>query len=103
VADRLVSPELALVDPELRAHALEDLPPVSEFEFLERPPEPRRHPDLEAFSFLADRDDEQRETRSVSRPVAAVAYAAESLVRMLVFDLVGVAVLVVVIAILARP
>ena len=70
-----MSPELALVDPELRAHAVASLPPIYVNAFLEVRPSASPPP----------RPVERR--RSVS-PSAALAYLLIAVVRTLLFEVV---------------
>ena len=62
-----MSPELALVDPDLRADAVARLPPIYVNAFLEGPPRA-----LEKHASI--------------RPTAALAYLAVAIVRTCVFD-----------------
>ena len=87
MAAAAVSPELALIDPELRAHALSGLPRLEPFDFLRFSGEPRRHPDLELFGFLADLEEVERRERLPPVWVAALAYAGFTLARTVVVDL----------------
>lgn len=80
-----VSPELALVDPATRAHALEALPALEPFDFLRRD-EPRRHPALDDFGFLGDYGDDETFRRAPNIVVAAALYAAGAIVRTVVFE-----------------
>jgi hypothetical protein len=66
-----MSPELALVDPELRADAVARLPPVYANAFLEFRPCPVEVPAVSAARF---------------RPSAALAYLVLSIARTFVFD-----------------
>src|SRR5690349_2241571 len=85
MAAAAVSPELALVDPELRQAALSELAPVEPFQFLTLVA-PRRHPDLDRFGFLADSRDAASVELQPARWVAAVAYAGSALARTVVVD-----------------
>jgi hypothetical protein len=67
----MMSPELALVDPELRALAVAVLPRVRPFEFLELRPLPPVEPVAAVQAF---------------RLSAAVAYLAVAIVRTFAFD-----------------
>ncbi len=71
----LLSPELALVDPELRLQAVAVLPELAPFDFLR-------------FKVASPADLIEPETlqRRSPLPVAAVAYFVAALVRVLVFD-----------------
>jgi hypothetical protein len=66
--DSAVSPELALVDPELRARAVGDLPHV------------------EPFDFLRLRDLPVEPPREARPALAALAYVAVALLRTCAFD-----------------
>jgi hypothetical protein len=88
MAAAAVSPELALVDPELRDTARLMLPRVEPFDFLSFSKGPRRHPDLDLFGFLAESDEAERLERVPGIWVAAAAYAAFALARAVVLDLV---------------
>lgn len=66
-----LSPELALVDPELRAYAVAVLPTIRPFAFLELPPFPIDEPPASAASF---------------RVSAALAYLLVAIVRTFAFD-----------------
>ena len=90
----VVSPELALVDPELRRFALEALPSLEPFAFLSRPSTPRRHPALDDFAFLSDHGDDETFAWQPPVPVAAGIYALYGLAKALVVDCAAVAVLV---------
>jgi hypothetical protein len=81
---RVVSPELALVDGELRAEAIAALPPVTPYAFLERRPAP-------ASPVEAPRPP------APSVALAGLAYLAQAVVRTCVFNalvFVGVALVV---------
>jgi hypothetical protein len=80
----LLSPELALVDPQLRMRALSLLPPVEPFEFLRVPRQPARNSDLQRFEFLAEYGDAETFRRPPPVPVAAAAYVIVTLARTLV-------------------
>ena len=89
-----ISPELVLVSPELREHALRLLPaldPDALFEVAHRPSEPaepRRQPDPEPESRLQLEHEGERARLAVAAPepapprlpVAAAVYATEALV-----------------------
>jgi hypothetical protein len=80
----VISPELALVDPSLRAEAVAGLPPLEPFDFLRFS---RRPPALADFGFLADHEDSDQ--GSTWRPpllLAASVYAVSSLARVVVMD-----------------
>ncbi len=80
----VVSPELALVDPNLRAEAVAGLPPIEAFDFLQFS---RRPPALTDFGFLADHEDfDQSHAWRPPLLVAASIYAISSLVRVVVMD-----------------
>jgi len=82
---RVVSPELALVDSELRAEAIAALPPLAPYAFLERRPEPAPPP-VEA-----------PRPQAPSLALAGLAYLAQAVVRTCVFNavvFVGVALVV---------
>jgi hypothetical protein len=66
-----LSPELALVDPELRARALAELPRMDAYAFLELPP------------LLLD---EPAKAGLRVRPTAALAYLLVAIARTAVFD-----------------
>ena len=66
-----LSPELALVDPQLRAHAVSVLPPIRPFAFLELPPFPIDEPQTAAPSV---------------RVSAVLAYLLVAIARTFVFD-----------------
>ena len=87
MAAAAVSPELALIDPELRADALSGLPSLEPFDFLRFSGEPRRHPDLELFGFLAEWEQGERQERLLPLWVAALGYAGFTLARTVVVDL----------------
>jgi hypothetical protein len=70
-----MSPELALVDPELRAHAVASLPPIYVNAFLEVRPSP----------IAPSRPAARRQSVS---PSAALAYLLVAIVRTLVFEVV---------------
>jgi hypothetical protein len=83
----MVSPELALVDPELREWALEQLPALEAYDFLRPRADHRRNPDLETFGFLAAYGDAETFRRSPPpRVVAAAVYAASAMLKALAFD-----------------
>ena len=86
----VVSPELALVDPELRVWALGQLPRLEPYDFLRLDDAPRRHPDLDRFDFLADYGEPDTFERPPPRLLAAAAYAATALARALIIDAVFV-------------
>ena len=93
-----MSPELALVDPVLRADAVRSLPRLEPFDFLRFDGAPRRHPDLDRFAFLAAYGDAGTFERDAPLPVAALAYGVASLAAFVPFGAVvfaGVATLVV--------
>jgi hypothetical protein len=74
-----MSPELALVDPELRADAIARLPAVYANAFLEFPPDPAPVP---TWAFAPGRV----VAPSRSRASAALAYLVLALMRTLVFE-----------------
>jgi hypothetical protein len=67
----MLSPELALVDPELRAYAVAVLPPIRPFAFLDLPPFPIDEPPTAAPSV---------------RVSAVLAYLVVAIVRTCAFD-----------------
>ncbi len=78
-----VSPELALVDPTLRAEAVAGLPELEAFDFLRFD----RRPDaLVDFGFLAEHEEVEPERWRPPLLVAASVYAASSLARVVVMD-----------------
>ena len=83
-----ISPELALVCPELRQQALEALPERDPYAFIDDRPPLRRHPELDAFSFLADVTEED-DTVDVppSQVVGGALYFLASLAGVLSFGL----------------
>ncbi|HST14093.1 MAG TPA: hypothetical protein VLJ44_04470 [Gaiellaceae bacterium] len=84
-----LSPELALVDPDLRADAIARLPPVYVNAFLEFPPLPVAAPSVRTPSFQLG---------------AALAYLAIAIARTVAFDAVvfaGVAALVLLVSVVA--
>jgi hypothetical protein len=90
----VVSPELVLVDRELRELALAALPRIEPFDFLRFDTAPRRASDLERFDFLAGYG--EAETFEWVPPVwvAAPVYAVAALTKVIVVDamfMVGVA------------
>jgi hypothetical protein len=80
----LLSPELALVDPQLRLRALALLPPVEPFDFLRDLHGPARNSDLQRFHFLADYGDAETFRRPPPLLFAAAAYAVVALAKALV-------------------
>ena len=83
---RVLSPELALVDPELRREALALLPALRPYDFLERRPldAARLEPQPPAASPVVER------SAGRSRPVLAVAvaaYLASAILRTAAFEL----------------
>ena len=78
-----VSPELALIDPGLRAAAVADMPALEAFDFLRFE---RRPVALADFGFLAEHEDADLAPRRPPLFVAASVYAASSLVRVVVMD-----------------
>jgi hypothetical protein len=78
-----VSPELALVDPTLRAAAVAELPPVEPFEFLRFD---RRPAAIVDFGFLAEHEEVEPAQWRPPLLVAASVYAASSLARVVVLD-----------------
>jgi hypothetical protein len=92
-----ISPELALVDPELRSAAIAALPPPETFAYMRLAPLPRAAPVAEvADDFAAV----EAASLQVSLPVAAAAYAVTAIVRAALFDLSLLLALVVLIALL---
>jgi hypothetical protein len=78
-----VSPELALVDPALRAAAVAELTPVEPFEFLRFD---RRPAAIVDFGFLAEHEEVEPVRWRPPLLVAASVYAASSLARVIVLD-----------------
>jgi hypothetical protein len=78
----VTSPELALVDPELRLTALADLPSVDPFDFLRfrHRPQPRPRAELPGVNFLPDYGSARVVTRRPALPLAAALYALWSFV-----------------------
>ena len=93
-----VSPELALVDRELRELAVAALPRVQPFDFLRFDTAPRRHFDLGDFEVLAGRD--ESETLEWAPPVwvAATVYAVTALAKVIAVDAMFVVVIAAAIA-----
>jgi hypothetical protein len=81
-----VSPELVLVDRELREAALEKLPRIEPFDFLRFTTEPRRHSDLDRFDFLAGYGEAETFERVPPVWVAAPVYAVATLAKVMVVD-----------------
>jgi hypothetical protein len=89
-----VSPELALVDPELRVMALRGLPRLEPFDFLRLDSVPRRpdldwwfgFPEPDDFGFLAQPDEFRSVERLPPRWVAAGVYAGAALARVVAWD-----------------
>jgi hypothetical protein len=71
----LLSPELALVDPELRLQAVAGLPELAPFDFLRF-----------KVVVLPPRPEPDELPRRSSLPVAAAAYVVAAVVRVIVFD-----------------
>ena len=80
----LVSPELALVDDELRSEAVALLPEVRPFEFLERRPEVAFQPD---WLYVEPVVEHPRPRRRPGFAVGLVAYLVSAIVRTMAFDL----------------
>jgi hypothetical protein len=78
----VVSPELALVDDELRAEAVALLPEVQPFQFLEL----RREVALQPEWFYVEPAVGERPRRTPGFAVAFVAYLASAIVRTAAFD-----------------
>ena len=78
-----VSPELALVDPTLRAEAVAALPEVEPFDFLHFD---RRPVALADFGFLAEHEEVEPAQWQPPLLVAASVYAASALARVVVMD-----------------
>jgi hypothetical protein len=78
--DEPISPELALVDPSLRASAIAALPPLEAFDVLLLRPSARR-----SANALVTLEPAVRAARSL--PVAAAVYTAGAIVRVALFDL----------------
>lgn len=86
MAAATVSPELVLVDRELREAAIAALPHVEPFDFLRFTTVPRRHSDLERFNFLAEWEEVDPPERVAPIWVAAPVYAVAALAKMLVVN-----------------
>jgi hypothetical protein len=95
-----VSPELVMVDLELREAALKALPHVEPFDFLRFTTVPRRHSDLERFNFLAELQEADPLTWVAPIWVAAPVYAVAALAKVVAVNsifLIGIAAAVVLI------
>lgn len=79
-----ISPELALVDPELRMQAIADLPEFALFDFARSRDQPRPHSGLDESSFLADYSEAERFKWQPSLPLAAAIYLLAAFTRLLV-------------------
>lgn len=87
MAATTVSPELVMVDPEVREAAVAALPHVEPFDFLRFTTVPRRHSDLDRFNFLAEWEEVEDPPGWVAPIwVAAPVYAVAALAKMLVVD-----------------
>jgi hypothetical protein len=86
MAATTVSPELVLVDPELRQAAVARLPHVEPFDFLRFTTVPRRHSDLDRFNFLAEWDEVDPPGRVVPIWVAAPVYTLAALAKVVVVN-----------------
>jgi hypothetical protein len=94
MAAAAVSPELLLVDHELRELALAALPRVEPFDFLRFDTAPCRSSDLPRFNFLAGYGEAETFEWVPHVAVAAAVYALAALAEMIVVDamlLVGIA------------
>jgi hypothetical protein len=78
-----VSPELALIDPSLRSHAVADLPHLEPFDFLRFE---RRPVALADFGFLAEYEDTEAMPWRPPLLIAASLYAVSTLARVVVMD-----------------
>jgi hypothetical protein len=95
-----VSPELVMVDLELREAALKALPPVEPFDFLRFTTGPRRHSDLERFKFLTEVEEADAITWVAPIWIAAPVYAVAALAKVVAVNslfFVGIAAAVVLI------
>jgi hypothetical protein len=81
-----VSPELVLVDRELREAAIAALPHVEPFDFLRFTAVPRRHSDLERFNFLAEWEEVDPPGWVAPIWVAAPVYALAALAKVVVVN-----------------
>jgi hypothetical protein len=81
-----VSPELVLVDRELREAAIAALPHVEPFDFLRFITVPRRHSDLERFNFLAEWEEVDPPGWVAPIWVAAPVYALAALAKVVVVN-----------------
>jgi hypothetical protein len=86
-----ISPELALVDPVLRAEAIAALPPLGPSGFAPRVPDPPARPQVRALEPARRSDEAPVVQRRRSILVAAPAYLAGSLVTSLVFGIAFIA------------
>ena len=86
MAATTVSPELVLVDPELREAAVAALPQVEPFDFLRFTTVPRRHSDLDRFNFLAEWEEVDPPGWVAPIWVAAPVYAVAALAKMIVVN-----------------
>ena len=77
-----LSPELALVDPELREQAIALLPALEAFDFLRFPPRPAGADVVHLDEYRAA----PAASREPRRAVAALAYFAVALARVCVFN-----------------
>ena len=95
----MLSPELALVDPQLRTRAMVLLPPVEPFEFLRVLRQPARTSDLQRFAFLAQYGEVEPSRRPPPVPLAAAAYVVVALGRALVIYALAASVIIGLVAI----
>ncbi len=86
MAATIVSPELVLVDRELREAAVAALPHVEPFDFLRFTTVPRRYSDLERFNFLADWEEVDPPGWVAPIWVAAPVYALAALAKVVVVN-----------------
>jgi len=86
MAATIVSPELVLVDRELREAAVAALPHVEPFDFLRFTTVPRRHSDLERFNFLAEWEEVDPPGWVAPIWVAAPVYALAALAKVVVVN-----------------
>jgi hypothetical protein len=80
-----ISPELALVDPTLRASAISELPPPEAFDSARRraPPSQTSRP----AEWSSEAPPAGPTHRTTALPLAIAAYTATAIVRVLLFDL----------------
>lgn len=82
----IVSPELALIDPELRMQAVADLPELAPFDFLRLRDHPQRLADFDEFSDLAADGEVDSRGSELPLPLTVAAYFAVALTRVCVVD-----------------